>query len=91
SNWTELDIWQYIEKERIDLPGIYYAHRREVVPRDGMLLARTRFLELRAGEESYEALVRFRTVGDATCTGCVESSAETPAAVVEEVAASRIT
>ena len=56
-----------------------------------MLLARTRFLELRAGEESYEALVRFRTVGDATCTGCVESSAETPGAVVEEVAASRIT
>ena len=91
SNWTELDIWQYIESEQIDLPGIYYAHRREVVPRDGMLLARTRFLELRAGEESYEALVRFRTVGDATCTGCVESSAETPGAVVEEVAASRIT
>ncbi|NLE81347.1 MAG: sulfate adenylyltransferase subunit CysD [Rhodococcus sp.] len=91
SNWTELDIWQYIDEQRIDLPPLYYAHRREVVPRDGMLLARTRFLELEPGEESYEALVRFRTVGDATCTGCVESSADTPAAVVMEVAASRIT
>lgn len=91
SNWTELDIWQYIEREMIDLPNIYYAHRRRVVPRDGMLLAHTRFLELDPGEESYDALVRFRTVGDATCTGCVESSAETAAAVALEVAASRIT
>lgn len=91
SNWTELDIWQYIEAEMIDLPDIYYAHRRHVVPRDGMLLARNRFLALLPGEESYEAMVRFRTVGDATCTGCIESSADTAAAVVREVAASRIT
>ncbi|AQA25068.1 sulfate adenylyltransferase subunit 2 [Rhodococcus sp. MTM3W5.2] len=91
SNWTELDIWQYILEEQIELPAIYYAHRRQVVPRDGMLLAHTRFLTLLPGEEPYEELVRFRTVGDATCTGCVESSAATAAAVVTEVAASRIT
>ncbi|MDG3012819.1 sulfate adenylyltransferase subunit CysD [Rhodococcus sp. D2-41] len=91
SNWTELDIWQYIAQERIELPGIYYAHRRAVVPRDGMLLAHTRFLQLLPGEEPVEAMVRFRTVGDATCTGCVESSADTVEAVVEEVAATRIT
>jgi sulfate adenylyltransferase subunit 2 len=91
SNWTELDIWQYIAAERIELPSIYYAHRRPVVPRDGMLLAHTRFLTLLSGEESYEELVRFRTVGDATCTGCVESTAVTAEDVVVEVAASRIT
>ncbi len=91
SNWTELDIWQYIAAERIELPSIYYAHRRPVVPRDGMLLAHTRFLTLLSGEEPYEELVRFRTVGDATCTGCVESTATTPGDVVLEVAASRIT
>ncbi|MFD1812767.1 sulfate adenylyltransferase subunit CysD [Rhodococcus gannanensis] len=91
SNWTELDIWQYIAAERIELPSIYYAHRRPVVPRDGMLLAHTRFLTLLPGEESYEELVRFRTVGDATCTGCVESTAVTAEDVVVEVAASRIT
>lgn len=91
SNWTELDIWQYIDQEGIDLPPLYYAHRRTVVPRDGMLLAHTRFLTLLPGDEPYEATVRFRTVGDATCTGCVESSAENAAAVVTEVAASRLT
>nr|WP_235870986.1 sulfate adenylyltransferase subunit CysD [Rhodococcus spongiicola] len=91
SNWTELDIWQYILEEDIDLPPIYYAHRRPVVERDGMLLAHTRFLTLLPGEEPRDELVRFRTVGDATCTGCVESSASTPAQVVTEVAASRIT
>lgn len=91
SNWTELDIWQYIRDERISLPPLYYAHRREVVQRDGMLLAATRFLSLVDGETPYEATVRFRTVGDATCTGCVESSAATPSEVVAEVAATRIT
>jgi len=91
SNWTELDIWQYIGEEGIELPSLYYAHRREVVLRDGMLLAHTRFLTLLPGDEPYEALVRFRTVGDATCTGCVESSATSPEAVVTEVAASRLT
>ena len=91
SNWTELDIWQYIQDEEIALPSIYYAHRRSVVPRDGMLLAHTRFLELQEGEEPVEMLVRFRTVGDATCTGCVESDAVTPEQVVEEVASTRVT
>ncbi|GAA4738138.1 sulfate adenylyltransferase subunit CysD [Gordonia alkaliphila] len=91
SNWTELDIWRYIEAEEIDLPPIYYAHEREVVPRDGMLLAKTRFLEVAPGETSHLAQVRFRTVGDATCTGCVESDAATPAAVIAEVSSTRIT
>ena len=91
SNWTELDIWQYIEEEDIDLPPIYYSHRREVVERDGMLLAHTRFLELQPGEQPRMDTVRFRTVGDATCTGCVESTAATNAEVVAEVAATRLT
>jgi sulfate adenylyltransferase subunit 2 len=91
SNWTELDIWSYIAAEKIALPPIYYAHRRQVVQRDGMLLAHTRFLTPLDGEEPYEATVRFRTVGDATCTGCVESTAATPEEVVVEVAATRVT
>jgi len=91
SNWTELDIWRYIAAERIELPSLYYAHRRPVVHRDGMLLAHTRFITLLEGEESFEASVRFRTVGDATCTGCVESTATTAESVITEVAASRIT
>ncbi len=91
SNWTELDIWSYIRDEGIDVPALYYAHRREVVERDGMLLANTRFLTLLDGEQPFEATVRFRTVGDATCTGCVQSTADTAEAVVAEVAAARIT
>ncbi|GAA3955995.1 sulfate adenylyltransferase subunit CysD [Gordonia caeni] len=91
SNWTELDIWRYIDAEGIDLPSIYYAHEREVVPRDGMLLAKTRFLEIGPDEIGHVERVRFRTVGDATCTGCVESDADTPAKVIEEVAATRVT
>ncbi|TQS42702.1 sulfate adenylyltransferase subunit CysD [Cryptosporangium phraense] len=91
SNWTELDIWRYIRDEGIELPPLYYAHRRPVVARDGMLLAVTRFLPLLAGEEPVSSLVRFRTVGDATCTGCVESAAATPDDVVAEVAATRVT
>ncbi|MCP2315276.1 sulfate adenylyltransferase subunit 2 [Nocardia amikacinitolerans] len=91
SNWTELDIWSYIAAERIELPSLYYAHRRPVVQRDGMLLAHTRFLRLLDGEQPYETTVRFRTVGDATCTGCVESTAATPEEVVTEVAAARVT
>jgi sulfate adenylyltransferase subunit 2 len=91
SNWTELDIWQYILEEDIELPPIYFAHRREVFRRDGMLLATNPYTPLADGEEPFEALVRFRTVGDATCTGCVESSAATPEEVVAEVAATRLT
>jgi sulfate adenylyltransferase subunit 2 len=91
SNWTELDIWQYIAEENIELPPIYYAHHREVFRRDGMLLAVTPFVNLLDGEEPFEALVRYRTVGDATCTGAVESSATSIEAVIAEVAATRIT
>jgi sulfate adenylyltransferase subunit 2 len=91
SNWTELDIWQYILEEGIELPSLYYAHRREVFERDGMLLARSPFVTVLEGEEVFEATVRFRTIGDATCTGCVESVAKDAEAVVREVAASRLT
>lgn len=91
SNWTEMDVWQYIERERIEIPSIYYAHRREIVRRDGMLLAVTPYLTLLPDEQPEELLVRFRTVGDATCTGAVESPAATAAEVIVEVAASRIT
>ena len=91
SNWTELDIWSYIEAEGIELPELYYAHEREVVERDGMLLAVNRFITPEVGETPYTATVRFRTIGDATCTGCVESGAADAAAVVIEVAAARLT
>ena len=91
SNWTELDIWSYIRDEGIELPELYYAHRREVVERDGMLLAVNRFIQPRGNEKPYEATVRFRTIGDATCTGCVESDAANAADVVTEVAAARLT
>jgi len=91
SNWTELDIWQYILDEQIELPSLYYAHRREVFERDGMLLAVSPFVTVLPGEEVFEATVRFRTIGDATCTGCVESVARTTEQVVAEVAASRLT
>jgi sulfate adenylyltransferase subunit 2 len=91
SNWTEMDVWQYIEREDIELPSIYYAHRREVFRRDGMLLAVTDFVTVQDDEEVEEMVVRFRTVGDATCTGAVESPAANPADVIIEVAASRIT
>ncbi|HEY7010579.1 MAG TPA: sulfate adenylyltransferase subunit CysD [Jatrophihabitantaceae bacterium] len=91
SNWTELDVWSYIRDEGIELPPLYFAHKREVVERDGMLLAVNRFVVPRADESPFEAVVRFRTIGDATCTGCVESMADTPQAVVDEVAAARVT
>ncbi|HEX6394307.1 MAG TPA: sulfate adenylyltransferase subunit CysD [Acidimicrobiales bacterium] len=91
SNWTELDIWQYILEEQVELSSLYYAHRREVFERDGMLLSMSRFVTLMEGEEPFEATVRFRTIGDATCTGCVESLAASAEEVVTEVAASRLT
>jgi len=91
SNWTELDIWQYIADEDIELPSIYYAHRREVFRRDGMLMAVTDFLQPGDGEEAFEATVRYRTVGDATCTAAVASVASAIEDVIAEVAASRIT
>jgi sulfate adenylyltransferase subunit 2 len=91
SNWTELDIWQYIKDDDIEIPSIYYAHRREVFRRDGMWLAVSPFITLMDGEEPVEMTVRYRTVGDASCTGAVESPAATVDQVIAEVAASRIT
>jgi sulfate adenylyltransferase subunit 2 len=91
SNWTELDIWQYVAGEQLDLPTIYYAHRRRVFQRDGMWLAENPWTPMLPGEEIEERLVRFRTVGDATCTGAVESSAVDLAAIIEETAVTRLT
>jgi sulfate adenylyltransferase subunit 2 len=91
SNWTELDIWHYIAREGIGLPEIYFAHDREVVDRDGMLYAVHEHLPLRAGETSLVDRVRYRTVGDASCTAAVRSDADTIDKVIEEVAATRIT
>ncbi len=91
SNWTELDIWQYIADEQIELPSIYFAHRRDVFRRDGMLMAVTAFLQPGEGEEVFEATVRYRTVGDATCTAAVESGASTLDDIIAEVATTRIT
>jgi sulfate adenylyltransferase subunit 2 len=91
SNWTELDIWQYIAGEDIDLPSIYFAHTRRVFQRDGMWLAENPWVTLADGEEVEERMVRFRTVGDATCTGAVESVAADVARIIEETAVTRIT
>jgi sulfate adenylyltransferase subunit 2 len=91
SNWTELDIWQYISDESIEVPSIYFAHRRSVFEREGMLMSVSEFLPPYPGKEVFEAMVRFRTVGDADCTGCVESTADTVEAIIEEVAATRLT
>ncbi len=91
SNWTELDIWQYIEVEEIELPSIYFSHRRQVFRRDGMLMAVTEFLAADDGAEVFDEAVRYRTVGDATCTAAVESGATTIGDVIDEVATARIT
>ena len=91
SNWTELDVWQYIAVERIPLPDLYFSHRREVVERDGMLLGLTPYIQVQPGESVQERTVRFRTVGDATCTGAVESTASTVTEIIREIAAARIT
>jgi sulfate adenylyltransferase subunit 2 len=91
SNWTELDIWQYVAGEGVGLPPIYFAHRRRVFLRDGMWLAENPWTPLIEGEEVEERLVRFRTVGDATCTGAVESSATDLESVIAETAATRLT
>ena len=90
SDWTELDVWQYIARERIELPSIYYAHERDVVERDGMLLAVSEFVHPREGEAVQRLSVRFRTVGDATLTGAVRSTATTVDEVIAEVAGSTV-
>ena len=91
SNWTELDIWQYIAEKRVELPSIYFAHPRRVFLRDGMWMADSPLIPRLPGEETEERVVRFRTVGDVTCTGAVESPADTLEAVVAEIAATRLT
>jgi sulfate adenylyltransferase subunit 2 len=91
SNWTELDIWQYIVQEGLEVPSIYFAHNREVFERDGMLYAHSPYVELMDGEAPFEASVRYRTVGDMTCTGAVRSRATKLEEVVAEIAATRIT
>src|SRR5436309_3072625 len=91
SNWTELDVWQYIAQERLEVPSIYFAHTREVFERDGMLYAMSPHVQLIDGEEPFETSVRYRTVGDMTCTGAVRSKAATLDQVVSEIAATRIT
>jgi sulfate adenylyltransferase subunit 2 len=91
SNWTELDVWQYIAEEALEVPSIYFAHEREVFARDGMLYAVSPFMELLDGEQAFTAQVRYRTVGDMSCTGAVESSADSLEDVVAEIAATTVT
>jgi len=91
SNWTELDVWQYVALERIELPSIYFAHRRPVFRRDGMLYADGPFMRRLPNETVFEETVRFRTVGDMSCTGAVQSAAATLEEVIAEVAAARVT
>ena len=90
SNWTERDVWTYIDHEEVELPSLYFAHNRKVFERDGMLLADNPFLPRGADEQLVERPVRFRTVGDMTCTGAVESTAATVSEVIAEIAATRI-
>jgi sulfate adenylyltransferase subunit 2 len=91
SNWTELDIWDYIRREELEIPSIYFAHSRRVFERDGLLLADSPYANREEDEPAFEAMVRYRTVGDMSCTGAVKSMATTLAEVIEEIAATRIT
>lgn len=91
SNWTELDVWQYLEQEKVELPNLYFAHKRRVFNRDGMILPECDYITMRDNEEVYEAMVRCRTIGDMTCTGLWNSQAATLEEIIEEVSVSRIT
>jgi sulfate adenylyltransferase subunit 2 len=91
SNWTELDVWHYIDREGLEIPAIYFAHSRQVFERDGILLADSQYVARLADEAVFEARVRYRTVGDMSCTGAVESTASTVDEVITEIAATRIT
>jgi len=91
SNWTELDVWQYIEREAIEIPSVYFAHEREVFQREGMLLADSDFVTRLDGEELVKRKIRYRTVGDMSCTGAVESEAENLKQIIEEISSTRIT
>jgi len=91
SNWTEMDVWQYIATEKIEIPSLYFSHQREIVERRGILLAKSDYNTLLPGESYEKRTIRFRTVGDATCTGAVESPASSLEEIIAEVAAARIT
>jgi sulfate adenylyltransferase subunit 2 len=91
SNWTELDVWQYIARENLEIPDIYFAHQRRVFERDGILLADGPYVTRADDEPVFDASVRYRTVGDMSCTGAVESAASTVAEVIAEIAVTRIT
>ncbi|MFC2151675.1 sulfate adenylyltransferase subunit CysD [Bacteroidota bacterium] len=91
SNWTEMDVWQYILLENIPIPSLYFSHEREVIERDGTILAAGEFVTLKEGEVPEKRIIRFRTIGDMTCTGAVESKANSLEEIIEEVAATRVT
>lgn len=91
SNWTELDVWEYIRKKDIEIPSLYFAHEREIFERNGVFYANEEVMELLPNEKPYKAKIRFRTMGDITCTGAVLSEAETLCDVIDEIAASRTT
>lgn len=91
SNWTELDVWQYIDKEKLEIPSIYFSHRRQVVRRDGQWLPVSDLITLKPNEEIRELDVRVRTIGDISCTGCVESPANTVQDIIAEIAAAKVT
>lgn len=91
SNWTEMDVWQYIAAENLEIPSIYFSHQREIVNRGGVLLGKSAYNTLLEGEKYETRTVRFRTVGDMTCTGCVESEADDLEKIIQEVASARIT
>lgn len=91
SNWTELDIWQYLGMEKMEMPSLYFSHKRKVFERDGMLLAESPFIPMKPGELTEEKVVRFRTIGDVTSTGATLSTASTIDEIVQEIAASRMT
>ena len=91
SNWTELDVWQYLRREQLEIPTIYFSHERPVFERDGMLLAANPFVPLIDGEVVARRVIRYRTVGDMSCTGAVESTASTIEEIIDEVSATRIT
>jgi len=91
SNWTEMDIWQYILHEKIELPSLYFSHKRKVFTRDGSILAKNEFVQLKETEQAEEKVIRFRTIGDMTCTGAVYSEADTLEKIIEEVATTRTT
>ncbi|OFY78229.1 MAG: sulfate adenylyltransferase small subunit, partial [Bacteroidetes bacterium RBG_19FT_COMBO_42_7] len=91
SNWTELDVWQYIFSEKIKLPGLYYTHRRKIFSRNGVYLAWAPFMQLKPNEEVFETDVRCRTIGDITCTGVTLSKAQSLEEIISEIAATRVT